>query len=218
MDLWQHVPPAWRDELMPIKNDIAEIADKLQARVGTERILPAPAQVFRALQVAPTHARVVIIGQDPYPNPRHACGLSFSVPSDISTLPGSLRNILTEVREDIGDTCITDGDLQPWVNQGVVLLNRVLTVAAGESNSHSKLGWEHITDFIIAAYAQKSPESIALLWGNSAAQVSHLFSDQNVITSPHPSPLSAYKGFFGSHPFSRCNDMLIKRQLNPIRW
>lgn len=218
MDLWQYVPAAWRAELEHVRPQIAEVSEALSKRVGTERILPAPEQVFRALQIEPNGASVIIIGQDPYPNPRHACGLSFSVPPEVTTLPASLRNIMTEVRNDVGGSEVAGGDLQLWVDQGVVLLNRVLTVGAGEPNSHSTIGWQAITDAIVESFVRNSPHAIAILWGSAAQQLRPLFNAENVVFSVHPSPLSAYRGFFGSHPFSRVNEMLIKRQMQPIRW
>ncbi|CAB4339480.1 MAG: uracil-DNA glycosylase [Actinobacteria bacterium] len=218
MDLWQYVPAAWRDELEHVRPQIAQVSAALSKRVGSERILPAPEQVFRALQIAPNGATVIVMGQDPYPNPRHACGLSFSVPPEVTTLPASLRNILTEVRDDVGGSDVVGGDLQLWADQGVVLLNRVLTVGAGEPNSHSTIGWQAITDAIVASFVRNSPNAIAILWGAAAQQLRPLFNAENVVYSVHPSPLSAYRGFFGSHPFSRVNEMLLKRQMQPIRW
>jgi uracil-DNA glycosylase len=218
MELWQEVPAAWREVLQPVAPDIARIGTKLRADASRERTLPMPQQVFRALQVPPQQVRVVILGQDPYPNAEHACGLAFSVPAGVRPLPPSLRNILDEVRADCGGTVIENGDLQPWVNQGVLLLNRTLTVAAGLSNSHHALGWSAVTDAVLKGVVACDPNVVAILWGATAQRTAHLFAPASVVASAHPSPLSAHRGFIGSRPFSRANTILRQRQQPPIRW
>jgi uracil-DNA glycosylase len=181
-------------------------------------VLPAPQNVFRALQIAPSDVAVVIVGQDPYPNRLHACGLSFSVPAGTLPLPGSLRNILKEVISDTGQTQVTSGDLQPWVDQGVMLLNRTLTVTLGESNAHKDFGWGLVTDRIIDIVVAHNPDVVAVLWGNHAQRLKSKFNQSNVVLGVHPSPLSAHRGFFGSRPFSAANQILKTRQIEPIQW
>lgn len=185
---------------------------------GAGAVLPAREQVFRALQVGPTDVSVVIVGQDPYPNPRHACGLSFSVPPGTRPLPASLRNILAEVRADVGSSIVGDGDLQPWVDQGVMLLNRTLTVTGGASRSHADLGWDVVTDRIVDVVAHASPASVALLWGADAQRLASRFPRDSVVMSSHPSPLSAHRGFSGSRPFSAANRILTARHRPAVRW
>ena len=218
MDLWGRVPTAWRAALRDFEPDIARIGVHLDELAAEVRVLPAPDQVFRALQVAPADVRVVIVGQDPYPNPAHACGLAFSVPSGVGPLPPSLRNILDEVRADCGGTAVVEGDLQPWVDQGVLLLNRTLTVTAGSVGSHNALGWRPITRAIVEAVTAADPQVPAILWGAAAQELTPLFDRSSVVASAHPSPLSAHRGFRGSRPFSTVNALLQQRQRTPIRW
>lgn len=218
MGLWEQVPPAWRDALSGVAADITRIGADLQHAAPQQRTIPAPHLVFRALQVPPQEVRVVILGQDPYPNPDHACGLAFSVPPGTQPLPPSLRNILDEVRSDCGQTVVTGGDLQPWVDQGVLLLNRTLTVTAGVPNSHSAMGWRVVTDRIVATVVGFDPQVAAILWGAAAQELRNRFAPASVVASAHPSPLSAHRGFLGSRPFSKVNAILQHRQMSPIRW
>lgn len=203
----------------PVRVQIDHISREITAleSQGLE-VLPAPQNVFRALRIAPSDVVVVIIGQDPYPNRLHACGLSFSVPAGTLPLPGSLRNILKEVISDTGQTQVTSGDLQPWVDQGVMLLNRTLTVTAGESNAHKDFGWDLVTDRIIDIVVAHNPDVVAVLWGNHAQRLKSKFNQSNVVLGVHPSPLSAHRGFFGSRPFSAANQILKTRQIEPIQW
>ena len=217
MDLWSFVPPAWQVDLAPVREVIVEISVKISA-TELQNVLPAPENIFRALNVAPDKVNVVIVGQDPYPNRAHACGLSFSVPAGTTPLPGSLRNILAEVKSDIGQSIVTDGNLQPWVDQGVMLLNQTLTVQEGESLSHATFGWDAVTAQILQVVAQKSPHAIAVLWGKHAQKLEKMFVSENVITGVHPSPLSAHRGFLGSRPFSQVNALRQQRHLAPIQW
>jgi uracil-DNA glycosylase len=180
-----------------------------------EDYLPETRNVFRALHLDPLAVKVLILGQDPYPNPKHAMGLAFSVNPNISVLPSSLKNIFTELENDIGYKRI-NGDLSDWSEQGVLLLNRTLTVAPFKSGSHEKLNWNLFTEKIVKYVAEKN--TIAVLWGNQAIRLKEFFSEENVITSAHPSPLSAYRGFFGSKPFSKVNSKLITKGLAPIKW
>jgi uracil-DNA glycosylase len=160
--------------------------------------------------------KVIMVGQDPYPNISDAVGLAFSVAPRKSGLPGSLMNIQKEIITDIGSTTTSDGDLSRWASQGVMLLNRILTVSAGESASHASLGWGEITKSIIEHVAVNG--AIGVLWGNSAREMAPLFPEDNRIEGVHPSPLSAHRGFLGSKPFSRVNERLQAKGLTPIIW
>ena len=159
--------------------------------------------------------KVVIVGQDPYPNPKYAMGLAFSIPVGVTPLPKSLQNIFTELNNDLSIDR-SNGDLSDWASQGVLLLNRSLTVEPGKSDSHSNLGWQDFTEKIIQAAANNG--AVAILWGNEAQKVSNLFADVDVFKSAHPSPLSAYRGFFGSKHFSKVNNRLQEKGLTPIKW
>lgn len=215
--LFSLVPPAWRGILQPYEEQINGIGVELQRRADSgERILPDKNLVFRALEIAPVDVKVIIVGQDPYPNSNDAIGLSFSVTSRKSGLPGSLMNIQKEIITDIGSTSSADGDLSRWSAQGVMLLNRVLTVSAGESASHAKLGWLEVTHAIVAAAA--SHGAIGVLWGNTARELAPLFDSQRLIEGVHPSPLSAHRGFLGSKPFSAVNAALEASGQRPIIW
>lgn len=219
MDLWGYVPAEWHGGLSPVRSEIESIGHKLAELESTgHRILPSPGNIFRALQTDPRDVQVIIVGQDPYPNPLHACGLSFSVQAGTHPLPGSLRNLLAEVVSDVGSTQIVDGDLQPWAYQGVMLLNRTLTVSAGETNSHAALGWQVVTDRIVEVVMDANPLVIGVLWGKQAQSMANKFTADNVVEGVHPSPLSAHRGFFGSKPFSAVNAKLISRQQSPILW
>lgn len=211
------VPPAWRDILKDHFPLLDQIGTELQRRADNgERILPDKKFVFRALELAPETVKVVIVGQDPYPNPNDACGLAFSVNPRKSGLPGSLMNIQKEIITDIGSTTTSDGDLSRWSGQGVMLLNRTLTVSAGDSASHSQLGWEPITRTIVKECAHGG--AIGLLWGNSARELAPLFDESRRIEGVHPSPLSAHRGFLGSKPFSAVNKLLLDQGLRQIVW
>lgn len=183
-------------------------------------VYPPRDQVFAALEAtALSDVRVVILGQDPYINPNQAQGLSFSVPSE-TPLPPSLRNIFKEVASDLEIDEPTDGDLHRWANQGVLLLNAVLTVPAGNSNGHAKLIWEKLTDAIIKVVAEQNQPVSFILWGAFAQKKEKLIKGENnlVLKAPHPSPLSSYRGFFGSKPFSATNAYLFENKENIIDW
>ena len=216
--LFDELSSNWQNELNFLREDFDRIEKTLihEANSGSV-ILPDKKHVFRALSVRPTEAKVLIVGQDPYPNPNHAIGLSFSVPMGTKPLPGSLQNIFKEIATDCGSPSIAkDGDLSPWVEQGVVLLNRTLTVRAGDSGSHQSLGWQKITDEIARKYAQNG--AIGLLWGNSAQELRKFFPKNRLVYGVHPSPLSAHRGFIGSKPFTRVNALLQTTGREPIRW
>lgn len=177
--------------------------------------LPDQKDIFSALSLPPDQVKIVIVGQDPYPNPKHAMGMAFSVRKGTNPLPASLKNIFTELESDLGYKRM-NGDLTDWKDQGVLLLNRSLTVAAHDSNSHLNLNWSKITEPVIETVARNG--AIGILWGNHAAVAARYFPQENVITSAHPSPLSAYRGFFGSKPFSKSNLKLVAKGLPPIKW
>lgn len=215
--LFSLVPEPWRDVLASHEDLINSIGGELQQRADKgERILPDRKWVFRSLEMRPEDVKVIIVGQDPYPNISDAVGLAFSVAPRKSGLPGSLMNIQKEIITDIGSTTTSDGDLSRWSSQGVMLLNRILTVSAGESASHQSLGWGEVTKSIIAHVAGTG--AIGVLWGNSAKEMAPLFAEDNRIEGVHPSPLSAHRGFLGSKPFSRVNEKLLAQGLQPIIW
>ena len=211
------VPDHWKEVLQDHNSQIDELGTKLQKKADQgERILPDKKHLFRALELKPEQVKVIIVGQDPYPNISDAIGLSFAVPARKTGLPGSLLNIQKEIMTDIGSTTTADGDLTKWASQGVMLLNRVLTVTAGESGSHSKLGWQEITEKIVAHCANLG--AVGLLWGSSARELAHLFSEECLVEGVHPSPLSAHRGFLGSKPFSRVNQLLENKGKTAIIW
>lgn len=186
--------------------------------LSPQEIYPAPAQIFRVFQLPLEKIKVVILGQDPYHTPGVADGLAFSVQT--TKLAPSLRNILKEVQTDLGQTIIQNGDLTPWLEQGVFLLNNVLTVEKGHAGSHRQIGWEQITEDCVKMLSIKLPHAAFILWG-SDAQTKTKFIDQSrhlVLQSAHPSPLSAYRGFFGSKPFSAANQFLKSHHLQEIKW
>ena len=219
MDLWELVPIAWRSDLDHVRPHIESIGQQLEqfSQAGMQ-IHPPREQIFAALAVAPVNIRVVILGQDPYPNASHAMGLCFSVPVGTKPLPPSLRNILTELASDVGECAVSQGNLEPWMKQGVLLLNRVLTVETGKSDSHKALGWQAVTRAILEAVVRCNPNVVAILWGSAAQQVRHLFNADCLIESAHPSPLSAYRGFLGSRPFTHANRVLAAHKQNQIQW
>ena len=211
------VPDHWKEVLQDYSSQIDELGLKLQKRADQgERILPDKKHLFRALELKPEQVKVIIVGQDPYPNISDAIGLSFAVLPRKTGLPGSLLNLQKEIMTDIGTTTTADGDLTKWASQGVMLLNRVLTVTAGESGSHSKLGWQEITEKIVAHCANLG--AVGLLWGSSARELAHLFNEDCLVQGVHPSPLSAHRGFLGSKPFSRVNQLLENKGKTPIIW
>lgn len=216
------VDPGWAEALAPVADQIAAMGDFLRAEVAAGRpYLPTGANVLRAFQRPLADARVLIVGQDPYPTPGHAVGLSFSVGADVRPLPASLRNIFKEYGEDLGLTPPANGDLSPWADRGVILLNRSLTVQPGAPNSHQGRGWEAVTEQAIRALANRTPPApplVAILWGRNARNLKPLLGDVPAIESAHPSPLSAHNGFFGSRPFSRANALLVEQGAEPLDW
>lgn len=191
----------------------------LRAEIAAGRTyLPAGDQVLRAFQQPFAGVRVLIVGQDPYPTPGHPIGLCFAVAPDVRPLPKSLVNIYKEYVEDLGHPLPANGDLTPWTEQGVLLLNRSLTVSPGKPNSHQGKGWEEVTEQAIKALAARNEPMVAILWGRNARNLKPLLGDVPCIESPHPSPLSAHAGFFGSRPFSRANELLVKQGADPVDW
>lgn len=183
-------------------------------------VLPARERIFRALELTPPRGlRAVILGQDPYPTPGHAEGLCFSVPHDVKP-PVSLRNIYRELEADLGCPAPPHGSLEAWARQGVLLLNTVLTVRAGDAGSHHGRGWERFTDAVIRAVVRKRNRVVFLLWGRQAQAKIPLIEDSRhaIVTGSHPSFYSANRGFFGSRPFSRANDALADAAREPIDW
>ncbi|MGP9724752.1 uracil-DNA glycosylase [Corynebacterium sp. AOP40-9SA-29] len=214
------VHPSWRAELAASGQPDEALESMAQWAAGRiaegEDVLPAPQNVFRALARPATETRVLILGQDPYPTPGHAVGLSFSSTADTTPLPKSLVNIFTEYESDLGLPRPRTADLSPWTDAGVMLLNRVLTVRAGSANSHRDQGWEEITEAVVRSLASRP--LVAVLWGRQAQDMADVVGRERCILSPHPSPLAAYRGFFGSRPFTRANDLLAEQGADPVDW
>ncbi len=202
------------------KDYYQELQAFIQKRRAEVRVFPEEKNVFNALELTPFESvKVVILGQDPYHGFGQAHGLSFSVQKGIP-LPPSLKNIYKELQEDIGGDLPTEGDLTHWAKQGVLLLNTVLTVEEGNANSHKGMGWERLTNRLIESLNELNHPVIFILWGKPAQDKEKLITNSNhvILKAPHPSPLSAYRGFFGSKPFSRVNDILMQQGQSPIRW
>ena len=213
------VGPGWGDALAPVSDVIGRLGDFLRAERAAKRaFLPDAGRIFAALQRPLDDVRVLIVGQDPYPTPGHAIGLSFSVAPDVRPLPGSLRNIFQEYQEDLGYPPPANGDLTPWSERGVLLLNRCLTVAPGAPGSHRGKGWEAVTEQAIRALVMRDKPLVSILWGRDARTLEPMLQPHPSIESAHPSPLSAHNGFFGSRPFSRANALLAEQGAEPIDW
>lgn len=215
--------PDWAAALQPVDATIAELEAFLAAETAAGRPwLPQEEAVFRAFRAPLADVRVLLVGQDPYPTPGHPIGLSFAVESHVRPLPKSLVNIYRELRDDVGVPPPEHGDLTAWADQGVMLLNRVLTVQEGVRDSHRRRGWEKVTECAIRALVARSDAGaplVAVLWGAPARTLTKLLGDTPVIESTHPSPLSANKGgFFGTKPFSRANAFLVERGVDPVDW
>jgi uracil-DNA glycosylase len=213
------VDPGWAAALEPVAGRIAAMGEFLRAEVAAgRRYLPAGPNVLRAFTSPFERVRVLIVGQDPYPTPGHPIGLSFAVERDVRPIPRSLSNIYKELNDDLGIPPVAHGDLSAWADQGVLLLNRVLTVQAGESGSHRGKGWEEVTEAAIRALVARGTPLVAILWGRDAGTLRPLLGDTPIVASAHPSPLSASSGFFGSRPFSRVNELLEAAGADPIDW
>ncbi|MDQ1723831.1 MAG: uracil-DNA glycosylase [Frankiaceae bacterium] len=213
------IDPGWAKDLAPVAGQIAAMGDFLRAEVAAgHAYLPAGENVLRAFTRPFDAVRVLIVGQDPYPTPGHAVGLSFSVAPNVRPLPRSLQNIFRELREDIGGDPPASGDLSLWADRGVLLLNRVLTVRPGAPASHRGKGWEIVTDQAIRALVARDEPLVAILWGKDAQTLTPLLGSTPIVASVHPSPMSADRGFFGSRPFSKVNALLAKGRADPIDW
>ncbi|HEY0450418.1 uracil-DNA glycosylase [Actinophytocola sp.] len=213
------VEAGWAEALAPVADRVTAMGEFLRAEIAAGRkYLPAGDHVLRAFQQPFADVRVLIVGQDPYPTPGHPVGLCFSVAPDVRPLPKSLVNIYTEYGEDLGHPQPTNGDLSRWTENGVLLLNRALTVEPGKSNSHQGKGWEEVTEQAIRALAARGGPLVAILWGRNARNLRPLLDPVPCIESAHPSPLSARSGFFGSKPFSRANQLLEQQGAQPIDW
>lgn len=201
------------------KDYFKKLQEFLKEEYSTREIYPSEQNIFNALNHVPLDKiKVVIIGQDPYHEPNQAQGLSFSVPENVD-IPPSLVNIMKEIEDDLHITCYKNGNLERWANQGVLLLNTVLTVRRGMANSHKDKGWEILTRRIIEIVGQREKPAVFMLWGSYAQSFAPLIAKQHlVLKAPHPSPLSAYRGFFGCKHFSKCNEILIKNGESPIDW
>ena len=214
------VHPTWAPYLAPHQETFTRIGGFLREESAAGRPwAPAGTRILRAFEQPLDDVRVLIVGQDPYPTPGHAVGLSFSVAPEVRPLPRSLQNIFRELQDDVGCPAPRSGDLTPWTTRGVMLLNRVLTVGQGEPGSHRGIGWEEITGAAIDALVERMDAPlVAILWGRDAQSLEPQLPDVPVIASAHPSPMSADRGFFGSRPFSRSNELLDELGDEPIDW
>ncbi|MDQ0376793.1 uracil-DNA glycosylase [Amycolatopsis thermophila] len=217
--LHEVVEAGWAKALDPVADRIAAMGEFLRAEIAAGRkYLPAGEHVLRAFQQPFDDVKVLIVGQDPYPTPGHPIGLCFAVAPDVRPLPKSLINIYQEYCDDLGHPAPSNGDLTPWTQQGVLLLNRSLTVRPGAPNSHKGKGWEEVTEQAIRALAARGKPMVAILWGSNARSLKPLLGGVPCIESVHPSPLSARNGFFGSRPFSRANELLRRQGAEPVDW
>ena len=213
------VDPGWAAALAPVEDDVHRIGAWLRAETDAGRAyLPAGPAVLRAFEDPFDRVKVLVVGQDPYPTPGHPIGLSFAVDPHVRPVPRSLQNVHRELHDDLGVTPPPHGDLRAWSDQGVLLLNRVLTVGVGEPASHRGKGWEAVTERAVEALVARDRPLVAVLWGAQAASVRPLLGDTPVVASAHPSPLSASRGFFGSRPFSAVNDLLVAQGADPVDW
>lgn len=213
------VEPGWARALEPVAAQVAAMGDFLRAEIAAGRTyLPAGPNVLRAFQQPFDEVKVLIVGQDPYPTPGHAMGLSFSVAPDVSPWPPSLDNIFRELNADLGVPRPANGDLTPWTRQGVLLLNRALTTAPRKTGGHRGKGWEAVTEQAIRALAARGKPLVSVLWGRDARNLRPLLGELPAVESVHPSPMSAANGFFGSRPFSKVNELLVRQGVAPVDW
>ena len=211
------VHPSWAQALAPVESVVAGLGEFLRAEVAAGRgYLPAGPHVLRAFAQPLDQVRVLIVGQDPYPTPGHPIGLA--VAPTVRPIPRSLTNIYQELTADVGVPMPTNGDLTPWADQGVLLLNRVLTVRPGAPASHRSKGWEEVTACAIGALVARGGPLVAILWGRDARGLAPMLGSVPRVESAHPSPLSASSGFFGSRPFSRANALLAEQRAAPVDW
>ena len=213
------VEEGWATVLEPVADRIHSMGDFLREENASGRgYLPAGNDVLRAFTYPFDEVKVIIVGQDPYPTPGHAMGLSFSTAPGVRPLPRSLVNIFKEYSSDLGLPMPEDGDLTPWSEQGVALFNRVLSVQPGKAGSHRGKGWEEVTEHALRALAGRGKPLVAILWGRDAQNTQKFLGDTACLCSPHPSPLSAARGFFGSKPFSHANELLVQQGAEPVNW
>ncbi len=213
------VDPGWASALAPFAANIREIGQFLRGESTAGRAcLPSAKDSLRAFMRPFDGVRLLIVGQDPYPTPGHPMGLAFSVQPDVHPLPASLNNIYRELMDDVGVPRPPNGDLRPWADRGVLLLNRVLTVQSGRPKSHYGCGWEAVTEAAVKALVARGRPLVAVLWGTEACSLKHLLVHVPYVESVHPSPWSACRGFFGSKPFSRANRLLTAQGASPINW
>ncbi|MBA2577489.1 MAG: uracil-DNA glycosylase [Euzebyaceae bacterium] len=213
------VGPGWAEALAPVRDRVAAMGEFLRAELAAgRRFLPAPDRVLAAFAKPFDEVRVLLVGQDPYPTPGHPIGLCFSVDAAVRPLPKSLQNMFREYCDDLGHPPPRCGDLTPWTSQGVLLLNRVLTVRPGAPASHRGKGWEAVTEQAIRALVARDRPLVAVLWGSDARSLKPLLGGVPVVSSAHPSPLSAARGFFGSRPYSRVNELLAGLGAQPVDW
>ncbi len=218
-DLTEIIDPSWTEALAPVAPRITEIGKFLRAENAAGRgYLPAGENVLRAFKQPLDDIRVLIVGQDPYPTLGNAVGLSFSVAPDVRKIPASLINIFKEYMADLELPKPSNGDLTPWTERGVMLLNRVLTTAPGKPGAHRGKGWEQVTDQAIRALVARDKPLVSILWGRDAQSLKPLLGNYPCVESAHPSPMSADRGFFGSRPFSRTNELLDKQGAEPVDW
>ncbi|MDR2294878.1 MAG: uracil-DNA glycosylase [Microbacterium sp.] len=209
----------WAEALQPVAGDIAALGERLRGVVAEGgHYLPAGDAVLRAFRAPLDDVRVLIVGQDPYPTPGHPIGLSFAVDRHVRPLPRSLSNIYRELNDDLGIAPAPHGDLTAWTEQGVMLLNRVLTVAPGAPASHRGWGWEKVTDHAIRTLVARERPLVAILWGRDAQSLAPMLGSTPIVQSAHPSPLSASRGFFGSRPFSAVNELLRQQGAVEVDW
>lgn len=209
----------WAEGMAPVAGRIAAMGEFLRAEIAAgRRYLPSGDNVLRAFKQSLDEVKVLIVGQDPYPTPGHPIGLCFAVAPEVRPLPKSLVNIFQEYQADLGHPMPSNGDLTPWTEQGVLLLNRSLTVRPGAPNSHRGKGWEEVTEQAIRVLAARGKPLVAILWGSNARSLKPLLGGYPCVESVHPSPMSAHNGFFGSRPFSRANALLAEQGATPVDW
>jgi uracil-DNA glycosylase len=213
------IDPGWAAALAPAENLVHQLGNFHRAELASGRsYLPAGRNILRAFTYPMDQVKVLVVGQDPYPTPGHPVGLSLSVGPEVKPLPGSRFNIFRELTADVGCPSPNTGDLSAWCERGVMLLNRVLTVQVGQPASHRGKGWEQVTDLAIERLVARGGPLVAILWGRDAQGLAPRLGSIPLITSAHPSPLSASRGFFGSKPFSRANALLAEQGASPIDW
>lgn len=211
--------PEWAKALAPVESQIRAMGDFLRSEhAAGYRTFPSGDDIFRAFSRPMSEVKVLILGQDPYPTPGHAMGMSFSVNRDVRPIPRSLNNIYRELKDDLGIEPAEHGDLSSWADEGVMLMNRVLSVREGKPASHRNKGWEQVTESAIKALVAREKPLVGLLWGADARKAAAMLAPYPTVESAHPSPLSASRGFFGSRPFSRVNELLVEQGAGAVDW